>query len=89
MAQNGNSKDFPHHSRKKPAARGMGLLPLHEAALRLAGIGLGQPKSKTRDLVAMLLGHGARAWRASQPEAELHLHVTTPHGGHAIRMRLR
>jgi hypothetical protein len=88
MAQNGNSADFPHRSRRKPA-KGMGLLPLHEAAMRLAGMGLGQSHSKTRDLVAMLLGHGARAWRASQPVAELHLHVTTPKGGHPIRLRLR
>ncbi len=89
MAQNGNSKDFPQHFRKKPAGRSMGLLPLHEAAMRLAGMGLGQSKSKTRDLVAMLLSHGARAWRGSQPAAELHLHVTTPRGGHPVRLRLR
>jgi DNA replication and repair protein RecF len=44
---------------------------------------------KTRDLVAMLLGHGARAWRASQPEVQLHLHVITPKGAHPIRLRLR
>ena len=44
---------------------------------------------QTRDLVAMLLGHGARAWRASQPEVSLHLHVITPRGGHPIRLRLR
>jgi hypothetical protein len=88
MAQNGSSTDSPHHSRKKPA-KGMGLLPLHEAAMRLAGLGLGQSHSKTRDLVAMLLGHGARAWRSSQPAAELHLHVTTPRGKHPVRLRLR
>jgi hypothetical protein len=88
MAQNGSSTDFPHRSRKKPA-KGMGLLPLHEAAMRLAGMGLGQSHSKTRDLVAMLLSHGARAWRGGQPSVELHLHVMTPAGKHPIRLRLR
>jgi hypothetical protein len=88
MAQNGNSTEFPHRFHKKPA-KGMGLLPLHEAAMRLAGMGLDRSHARTRDLVAMLLSHGARAWRSSQPIAELHLHVTTPKGKHPIRLRLR
>jgi hypothetical protein len=88
MAQNGNSKDFPTEGQKRPT-KGMGLLPLHEAAMRLAGMGLDRSHAKTRDLVAMLLGHGARAWRGSQPLAELHLHVTTPRGKYPIRLRLR
>jgi hypothetical protein len=66
-----------------------GLHPLHEAALKLAGLGLTRSQTKTRDLVAMLLGHGARAWRSNQPEVRLHLHVTTPAGAHPIRFRLR
>jgi hypothetical protein len=70
-------------------AKGSPLHPLHEAALKLAGLGPKRPPSKTRDLVAMLLGHGARAWRANQPKAQLHLHVSTPKGRHPIRMRLR
>lgn len=88
MAQNGNSKDFPTEGQKRPT-KGMGLLPLHEAAMRLASMGLDRSHAKTRDLVAMLLGHGARAWRGSQPLAELHLHVTTPLGKYPVRLRLR
>jgi len=86
MAKNGNVSETAN---KGSQGKTTGLHPLHEAALKLAGMGLTRSQTKTRDLVAMLLGHGARAWRASQPEVSLHLHVITPRGGHPIRLRLR
>ena len=89
MAQNGNHPDLPDISPRKSSSRGLGLLPLHEAALKLAGMGLNRSQTKTRDLVAMLLGHGARAWRAGQPKIDLHLYVKTPAGKHPVRMRIR
>jgi hypothetical protein len=86
MAKNGNVSETANQgSQSKSSA----LHPLHEAALKLAGMGLTRSQTKTRDLVAMLLGHGARAWRASQPAVSLHLHVTTPRGAHPVRLRLR
>jgi hypothetical protein len=87
MARKGNHPDVPAIPSKKRS--GMGLLPLHEAALKLAGMGLDRSQHKTRDIVAMLLGHGARAWRAGQPQVRLHLHVRTPNGRHPIRLRIR
>jgi hypothetical protein len=89
MAQKGNNPDVPVSAPKKRAGKGLSLLPLHEAALKLAGMGLDRSQHKTRDLVAMLLGHGARAWRAGQPAAVLHLHVKAPNGRHSVRMRVR
>lgn len=89
MARKGNNPDVPSPNDRKPAGRGLGLLPLHEAALKLAGMGLDRSQHKTKDLVAMLLGHGARAWRSGQPQAVLHLHVKTPGGHYPIRLRLR
>jgi len=86
MAKNGNVSETANIGSQ---GKTVGLHPLHEAALKLAGMGLTRSQTKTRDLVAMLLGHGARAWRASQPEVRLHLHVTTPKGTHPIRLRLR
>ncbi len=72
------------------AERSHGVLhPLHEAALKLASIGLPRSKGKTRDLVAMLLSHGARAWRGGQPGVTLHLHVTSPTGRYPIRLRMK
>lgn len=86
MAKNGNVSETANQG---SPAKTTGLHPLHEAALKLAGMGLTRSQTKTRDLVAMLLGHGARAWRASQPEVTLHLHVISPKGAHPVRLRLR
>jgi hypothetical protein len=86
MAKNGNVSETANQG---SPSKSSALHPLHEAALKLAGMGLTRSQTKTRDLVAMLLGHGARAWRASQPEVKLHLHVTTPRGAHPVRLRLR
>ena len=65
------------------------LHPLHEAAYRLADLGLREKRSKTKDLIGLLLSHGARAWRYSQPEANIHLHVSAQHGRFPVILRLR
>jgi len=76
----------PELKRKSPR---LGLHPLHEAAMRIADIGLNRPRSKTKDLVALLLTHGARAWRSTQPQADIHVHVTSPSGRYPIRIKIR
>lgn len=65
------------------------LHPLHEAAVRIADIGLSRPRSRTKELVNLLLCHGARAWRSTQPEAKIHLHIGNRQGKAAVYMRLR
>ncbi|MBB4290255.1 hypothetical protein GGE16_002295 [Rhizobium leguminosarum] len=91
MAINENVPGMP--SDRRTTAKGRSSLhPLHEAAMRLAEIGLQRPKPKspkTRDLINLLLCHGARAWRYSQPEARIHLHVTSPDGSAPVQLRLR
>lgn len=62
--------------------------PLHDAAIRLADLGFGRSRTKTRDLVALLLCHGARAWRASQPRTNLRVSALGPEGRTAIRLRI-
>jgi len=92
MAINGNVPGFPPEARAAGKPARIGLHPLHEAALRLAEIGLQKPRAKsakTKDLINLLLCHGARAWRYSQPEARVHLHVTCPGGKSPVMMRLR
>jgi hypothetical protein len=89
MGLNENSAEMAFRSPSKGRARGIALNPLHEAAMRLAGIGIGRSKEKTRDLVAMLLSHGARAWRHSQPEAQIHLHVAGHAGRSPVRLKIR
>jgi hypothetical protein len=68
-----------------------GLHPLHEAAMRLADMGLTKVRSKgkTRDLVSMLLSHGARAWRLNQPPASVHLYVAPSEGRYPVYIRIR
>lgn len=88
MAVNENNLDFLLPMGSRGAARGGSLHPLHEAALRLAGLGINRPKEKTRDLVSMLLSHGARAWRHTQPEARIHLHVSPRGGRLPLRLKL-
>ncbi|WEX78737.1 hypothetical protein PYH37_003657 [Sinorhizobium numidicum] len=88
MAMNENIPGFTTTPGKKPKSSRLGLHPLHEAAMRIADIGLNRSKAKTRDLVGMLLTHGARAWRATQPRAGIHLHVTAPGHRYPLRMRI-
>lgn len=64
------------------------LHPLHEAAIRIAELSLARPKAKTRDLVALLVTHGARAWRSSQPEVRVHLHVSRHGGCKPVHLRI-
>jgi hypothetical protein len=86
MGMNENSIDFGTVQMSR--ARGVALNPLHEAAMRLAGLGLNRSKEKTKDLVSMLLSHGARAWRQGQPVAGIHLHVAAHSGRAPVRMTL-
>ncbi|HEU0095128.1 MAG TPA: hypothetical protein VFQ52_01640 [Rhizomicrobium sp.] len=73
---------------KKKATR-PGLHPLHEAAMRIADLGMKTSRGKTKDLVGMLLTHGARAWRTTQPEARIHLYIRASSKGAPVRLRLR
>jgi hypothetical protein len=79
MATNENVYDLASSLRAKSENQRFTLHPLHEAALRLADFG--KRKSRSKDLIALLLSHGARAWRQSQPVASIHLHIAS-HDGH-------
>lgn len=90
MAMNENYPGFSIDGGGKTKSKSFALHPLHEAAMRLADLGLGRSRSsKTKDLIGALLCHGARAWRYSQPEAHIHLHITSENGQVPVLMRLR
>lgn len=91
MAINENLPEFADNEAKPAPATGAALHPLHEAALRLADVGLSgvRSRSKTRDLVAMLLSHGARAWRLNQPKTSVHLYVAPSNGRYPVYLRVR
>lgn len=61
--------------------------PLQEAAIRLSEVREGRSRLKAKDLVGLLLCHGARAWRSSQPIAHTRLNVKTPARRPAVRLR--
>lgn len=69
-------------------SRGGSLHPLQQASMRIAEFREGRSAFKARDLVGLLLSHGARAYRASQPVAVTRLRVRTPSGTTAVRLRV-
>ncbi|MGB8818304.1 MAG: hypothetical protein WCC66_10340 [Rhizobiaceae bacterium] len=79
--------DKTEQNLEKPAAPSRN--PATLGALRIAAMRLSEtrrkPKLKTRDLVGLLLSHGARAWRNSLPPVKVRLAVKTPYGTHAVR----
>lgn len=89
MAVNENNAEPIFPRVLKGPLRGPSLHPLHEAAMKIAELGFARPRDKTRDLVGLLLTHAARAWRYSQPAAQIHLHVSGRSGRAPIHMRLR
>lgn len=64
------------------------LSTLRSAAMRLSDARK-KPRLKTRDLVGMLLSHGARAWRASQYPVQVRLKVRMPDGTCAVSYSFR
>ena len=70
------------------ASRTGSLHPLQQASMRIAEFRDGRSAFKARDLVGLLLSHGARAYRASQPVVGTRLRVRTPAGTVAVRLRL-
>ena len=67
----------------------VGVQALHQAAVRLADIRRGGARFKTKDLVGLLLSHGARAWRSSMPPAVVRIRVFAPGGKPAIKISLK
>jgi hypothetical protein len=65
-----------------------GLHALHQAANRLADARRGAPKFRTKELVGLLLSHGARTWRNSMPRTDMRLRVCAPSGKQAVRLRI-
>ena len=64
-------------------------LALHDAAKQLAQPKLARPRLKTKDIVGYLLGHGARAWRASFPITNVRVRVMMPNGNFAVKIRFK
>ena len=72
----------------EPATREGALGALQVAARRFAETRRIGTRFRTRELVALLMAHGARSWRASLPPANLRLQVVGPRGQVAVKLRL-
>lgn len=63
--------------------------PLYIAATWLAHKSLERKsEQKTQDLVGMLLTHGARAWRMSQPRSVISMKSQNPRGFTTVRIKV-
>ena len=71
-----------------PVSQSATLGSLRLAAMRLSDARK-KPRLKTRDLVGMLLSHGARAWRQSQYPVQVKISVKTPSGTRAVSYSFR
>lgn len=66
-----------------------GLTALNQAARRLGELTQSRPRrGRTRDLVGVLLAHGARAWRGSLPAVVVRVRVEAGPGRAAVRLAL-
>lgn len=77
---------FASTGEKPSNVSAIGLHPLQQAASRLGDYRDGKSRVRAKDLVGLLLCHGARAWRAAQPEGMIYLKVSTPSGTPAVRI---
>lgn len=85
-------REISHSSEPQTVHAGgndLGIQALYQAAGRLADARRGAPRFKTRDLVGLLLSHGARTWRNSQPHVTVRVRAVSPDGRPAVRMALR
>ncbi len=87
MARKQDVPGFINTVEEKHAAR-IPSHPLRQAAMRLADIRRAGSRLKTKDLIGLLISHGARAWRNSLPEVGIKLRVVSPTGRTAVKIRL-
>ena len=63
--------------------------PLRQAAMRLADVRRSGSRLKTKDLIGLLVSHGARAWRSSLPAVTVRVSALTPAGRPAVKIRFQ
>ncbi len=80
---------FVDPRREERRAADVGVQALHQAAVRLADIRRGSPRFKTKDLVGLLLSHGARTWRNTLPVVTVRIRVFAPDGKTAVKISLK
>ena len=79
---------FVDPRREERRAADVGMQALNQSTMRLADIRRGGPRFKTKDLVGLLLSHGARTWRNTLPVVTVRLRVFAPDGKPAVKIGL-
>ena len=69
--------------------RALAAHPLRQAAMRLADVRRSGSRLKTKDLIGLLVSHGARAWRSSLPAVNVRVRVLTRAGRAAVKIRFQ
>lgn len=87
MTAQNNVFGLVERPRKEKSTAEASVRALQQAATRLAELRRTGPRFKTKDLVGLLLSHGARSWRATMPVAHIRVSVMTPDGKAAVRIR--
>ena len=80
---------FVDTRRQERGTAEIGVQALHQAAVRLADLRRSGTRFKTKDLVGLLLSHGARTWRNTLPVAVIRLRVFSPDGKPAVKIGLK
>ena len=57
--------------------------------MRLADVRRSGARLKTKDLIGLLVSHGARAWRSSLPAVTVRVRALTPAGRPAVKIRFQ
>ena len=84
-----NVARFVNPLRQKSIASEVGVNALHQASMRLSDLNSGRARFKAKDLVGLLMCHGARAMRASMPRTNIRISVVTPARHSAVKIRLQ
>ena len=76
--------DFRREERGSPLVR---VDPLHESAVSGTNLGPVGAGRKAKDLIGLLVGHGARLRRSARPRCRITLEVLSPTGQPAVKIR--
>ena len=67
----------------------IGMQPFHQGSMRLVDLGGGRTRRKTKDLIGVLLCHGARLRRGVMPCVLVRIEVFTPSGHPAVEISFK
>jgi len=89
MSVEKNILGFINFRGKKRGTSAVGMNSFHQTPVRVADIARSGARGKTKNLISLLLVHGARARRLGLPRTRVRACVFTPAGKYAIKICLK